>query len=523
MKNKILTIMGAWLLMLGVSSCHEQSDTLMSYDHVDNLVFGETTRSYAAEFKVLWNGLNQNYALWDYEKENGLDWDAVYDEYLPQFEALDKKEEVTDDELKELVTKVVSPLHDGHMTVMIKNYKTNEIIIVSPSLIRNQQRDDYEVSEKNRPDMEYYVKKENGEIVLDEAGNPICLQYSTKVDSLLDKVKYTPGQGLQWVNDSIKVLKSLPLPTPQQVKMLQHLTALKDAIMKIDSSEQGIQQYNALVNEYALLNIPGLNSISTKFNEYGITASYALLKGNIAYLYISNFFLSPYIDDKSQDTYFAGEDSNTMDHVMMVKEVWERWFQTIQQLHKSGQLGGVIIDVRGNGGGLVRDYEYVLGALLPSGGFEYGKVRFKRGTARLDYSPIMPEVISTMDADHVVVTEPIAVLANCNSVSMAEVTSLSTKYIDNARLIGKRTWGGLCLLTENPDFPFNYSGNIGVEDQTPVYVYLPSLATFTREGEQLEGIGITPDIEVNLDTKQFQLTGKDTQLDRALQYIRTGN
>lgn len=521
MKNKILTIMGAWLLMLGFSSCHEQSDTLMTYDHTDELVFGDATRSYAAQFKVLWNAMNQNYALWDYEKENGLDWDAVYNEYLPQFEELDKKEEVTDKELKELLTKVLSPLHDGHMLVAIKNPKTDNNVYIAPSEIRNKERDDYKVADL-RPNLKYYINKKNGEIEIDKEGDPIYMEYSTRVDVLLDKVKNTPGQGLRWVNDSINVLASLPLPSLQQVKMLQLLIALETALQNIDASEQGLQEYNALVNQYASLDIPGLTPISPKFIDNGMSARFALLKDNIAYLYISSFSLSPYINDEYRNYIFAGVDNYAADHIMMIKKVWECWYETIQLLHSIGLLKGVIIDVRGNGGGMMSDFYYVMGALLPSGGFQCTQMRFKRGTGRLDYSPLIPYVYNTIETEHAVVTEPIVVLANCRSVSMSEATALSTKYIDNACLIGKRTWGGLCSLSDNPSFSYNYSGHIGVEDQTPVYVYLPTVACFNREGEQLEGIGITPDIEVNLDEKLFKSNGKDTQLDRALQYIRTG-
>ena len=38
--------------------------------------------------------------------------------------------------------------------------------------------------------------------------------------------------------------------------------------------------------------------------------------------------------------------------------------------------------------------------------------------------------------------------------------------------------------------------------------------------EILEGVGVTPDIEVDLKDSEDQ---SDSQLDRALQYIRTGN
>ena len=94
------------------------------------------------------------------------------------------------------------------------------------------------------------------------------------------------------------------------------------------------------------------------------------------------------------------------------------------------------------------------------------------------------------------------------------------KLMQNGRLIGKRTYGGLCGLTGNEESSDNYSGHIGVENVTPVYVYLPTATTFTMDKETLEGVGVTPDIEVDLKDSEDQ---SDSQLDRALQYIRTGN
>ena len=94
------------------------------------------------------------------------------------------------------------------------------------------------------------------------------------------------------------------------------------------------------------------------------------------------------------------------------------------------------------------------------------------------------------------------------------------KLMQNGRLIGKRTYGGLCGLTGNEESSDNYSGHIGVENVTPVYVYLPTATTFTMDKGILEGVGVTPDIEVDLKDSEDQ---RDSQLDRALQYIRTGN
>ena len=96
-------VLGAVLLTLTLASCREDSDELVPYSSTDAVIFKEASKSYAAQFKILWNGINQNYGIWDVEKElYGLDWDDVYDKYLPRFEALDKQEEVTDEELQSI-------------------------------------------------------------------------------------------------------------------------------------------------------------------------------------------------------------------------------------------------------------------------------------------------------------------------------------------------------------------------------------------------------------------------------------
>ena len=68
-----------------------------------------------------------------------------------------------------------------------------------------------------------------------------------------------------------------------------------------------------------------------------------------------------------------------------------------------------------------------------------------------------------------------------------------------------------------------YAGSIGEKGVTPVYIYLPSCAAFSIDKKSYEGVGVEPDIEVDLDVDLFNTTGCDTQLERALQYIENGN
>ena len=511
-------------MALTVTSCRESSDTLLSYDHDDYLSFGEGQSSFGGKYKIAWKALNQYYCLWDYEMQHGLDWDAAYDTYYPQFAALDKRTEdnpVTDKELKALMDEAFGGLHDGHLTIGFSNHITGtKSVVVSPSTNRNLDREDFDISNKYKPNIsKYYTLPANGEIELDEQGQPQTAFYSTEISFLMDMFMNTKGMGYMWICDQIDKISELTLPTAEQI---EKLNALKELKAKLSDEDLSYTDYNELAIRYAYLNVPGFDMINSGFEEEGLTVRYALLKGNIPYLHFSQFSLSTYIPDNGASA-LNQNDPNLDKHIEGIRNVWEAWFDAIQELGKAGKLGGVIIDLRGNVGGSTGDFPYTLGALRPSGGMIVGKERFKRGTGRLDYSIPMPAVMDTYYGEHYVVDdEPIVLLTNCGSISMSEITSLGAKTLKNAKLIGKRTSGGICGLTGNEKNTLNYSGQVGEAGKTPVSCYCPTLALLTVDDKILEGVGVTPDIEVNFDVMQYETTGKDSQLDRALQYIRNG-
>ena len=107
---------------------------------------------------------------------------------------------------------------------------------------------------------------------------------------------------------------------------------------------------------------------------------------------------------------------------------------------------------------------------------------------------------------------------------MSEMTAIGAKALSNARVVGKRSWGATGVLADDPKYYSTvYAGCIGEEGVTPVYIYLPMFSTFSMDNKCYEGVGVEPDIEVDLDVDLFNTTGCDTQLERALQYIENGN
>jgi len=522
MKNKIC-LWSLALLMVLVSACRDESDTVYNYAFDTGLNFQEAENSYAGKFKVLWKALNQNYAIWDYERDLGLDWDAVYDEYLPKYEALDGRDDVTDAELQALLVETVAPLHDGHFAAQMQNHQTGKFVITSPSITRKMQRPDYAVTADFAVNLNAY--RNSGDIVE-------CQEANTSPVSQLSKAYTTDGQSYRWAKAEAERLEqqsSLNELEQFQLEGLQTFVGHFDQIVQLLINSQidvatAVQKYNQLVAVYQFLQIPGLNVINTAFNEMGINVKYALFSNGVAYFYLSDFRLSPYLDDEYTQHYFAGADEATMATINEVHNTWKSWFDAVQTLHAQGQLRGVIIDVRSNGGGMVNDYQYVLGSLLPSGGLELGLSRYKRGLGRYDYSPLSPARVKTMEEAHETITEPVVVLCNCNSVSMSEMTSLGCKSIANGTLIGKPTHGGVCALHGEPKaYSQDYAGTIGEMNKTPVWLYIPTMVTMSKEKQFFEGVGITPDIIVDYDPSLFSTQGRDSQLDRALQFLNTGN
>lgn len=498
-------------LLLTLTGCRQESDNVMSYAFNDAMAFQKADTSFVGEFEVFWNGMNTNYALWDYELENGLDWDNVYQKYYPKFAELDEKDTVTDEELGNLLNEIVKPLHDGHLVIKLKNRHTGNYVTASPAHLRvgDEREEEYTATQGFLPSLKYYQDK--GKILEMRSA-------STNVIGQLI------GIWVAYIKEQITGLKLKTYRTQDEEERLNAFQSAYNDLYQIVKTDN-LNAYNAFAIRYEWLHIPYLEPINLNLYEHPLEITYALLEGNIAYLSFNHFRLTAYLDSGFCKELFGQPTGLTKLAVESVQNIWYSWFSAIQELKKAGNLGGVIIDVRSNGGGMLNDYQYVLGALLPSGGHHMADARFKRGLGRFDYSPIMPQTMPTMEAEHETVTEPIVVLCNCSSVSMAEMTSMGAKVLENGTLIGTRTWGGFSALSSNENYSNNYAGYVGIQNVTPVFCYIPQEVTFSiLDGKIVEGHGVEPDIEVSMDFDAWNKgNGSDSQLDRALQFIRTGN
>ena len=158
----------------------------------------------------------------------------------------------------------------------------------------------------------------------------------------------------------------------------------------------------------------------------------------------------------------------------------------IDQLLRKG-AEGIVLDLRGNGGGLLSE------AVLVSSIFiENGKIVSVRGRSRAERS---------QDAQGDAIKEdiPVAVLVDRGSASASEIVTGALRDRDRATVVGTRTFGK-GLVQE-----VNRLSNGGVLDLTVANYYLP-------DGETITKAGIKPQVKAQDDPE----TDRDEALPKAL-------
>ena len=160
----------------------------------------------------------------------------------------------------------------------------------------------------------------------------------------------------------------------------------------------------------------------------------------------------------------------------------------------------LIFDVRNNPGGYAHELVEVLDYLLPEGDL------FRT----LDYSG--KEDVDTSDADYL--DMPMVVLVNADSYSAAEFFAVALQEYGAASVVGQQTSGkGYFQQT------FLLDDGSAVALSTGKY--------FTPKGVSLEGVGITPDVEVAVDEETYSLIyynqmepEEDPQIQAALELLK---
>ena len=175
-------------------------------------------------------------------------------------------------------------------------------------------------------------------------------------------------------------------------------------------------------------------------------------------------------------------------------------------------MAGLIIDLRGNPGGVLDAVVSMMDYILPDDIGNYSKTG---GNTTLIYTEDKNgdgDCYAASDGHSVDV--PMVVLVNGNSASASEVFSGAMKDYGWATLVGTTTFGKGIVQSIFP-----------LEDGTAVKLTVSSY--YTPAGNNIHGTGIDPDVEIELDselaTKSNISVEEDNQIQKAVEMLTTGD
>lgn len=191
------------------------------------------------------------------------------------------------------------------------------------------------------------------------------------------------------------------------------------------------------------------------------TVEYEMMEDNIGYIAISQF------DEVTTD----------------------QFIDAIEDLQSQGMVG-LVIDIRDNPGGVLSTVVDMLEYILPDGLIVYTE---DVDGNRTNYS----------GDDNNELTIPVAVLVNGNSASASEIFAGAVQDYELGAIIGTQTYGKGIVQTIQP-----------LTDGSAIKYTIAKY--FTPKGQDIHGVGVTPDIQVELDTE----SDTDNQLEAGINYIK---
>ena len=164
---------------------------------------------------------------------------------------------------------------------------------------------------------------------------------------------------------------------------------------------------------------------------------------------------------------------------------------------------GMILDLRGNGGGSLSNVETLL-KIMPSHGQQLYSSQIKSGKGHDEFTPLAETYAPTV-ADSAAFTLPVVVLIDRGCFSATSTFAICTQAYDNMVLMGDTTGGGMGLP------------GMGVLPNGWRY-RLSVTRTIALDGRNYEN-GVPPDILLPFDREKAERDGLDNIIEAACEYI----
>ena len=535
-KTAFLIILTAILMLL--SSC---TDTIKAPDD-----------SWEDIFLQYWNEMNNEYV--HFSDDPSFDWDSIYEEYLPKFQELDYTKKEDSLTAFRYFKEIAINVRDNHYNLKVT--------------------DGFGQSLNFSPADEQKYAQAGGDIMdfpdLTLVGN-YGVPYPTSVND--SGTYYDSSDALEYYKKaipSITEIRNLKEETDEETKVVTKASYFHSPTGNIDDEFPSNAYTEA---SFRTISDDKVKAIGTKSEEEGKLALkwniivntlgissyfFGVNRDNVYYVYFSNFgnplfFFDTLTKDESDfdsnDWQYVQLDTINMlrGYIMEIIDGLEDGTITDSDFRKTAEEGiaglkglpmmyesllsvtasdkctingtqktdikGVIVDLRGNGGGAVAFLESIWGAFFSSE-TKFGYVRYKSGYSRLEYTPwtsfsIETDYTNEYMKDRDCYTKPVAVLVNGYSVSCSEISCVIAKLLPASAIIGHTTYGGTCALTDRKLF------NGGPFESAHLSVYTTTYQFVDNDMKSWEITGIEPDIETELNST------RDDAYIRAVDWVKS--
>jgi hypothetical protein len=182
----------------------------------------------------------------------------------------------------------------------------------------------------------------------------------------------------------------------------------------------------------------------------------------------------------------------------------ENWALSIDEvIEELYDLDGIIVDIRHNGGGSSSDAN-VIASRFADRERVYSYAQYRNGPDHSSFTPLRSRTVAP--GGKMQFRKPVVLLTNRSTFSASENFTLAMKEFPHVTHLGDTTGGGL----GSPVFR-ELSNGWGFR--------IPVWRQLSREKVLVEGIGIAPDVKVDIRAGDLHFQ-RDTILDEALKLLR---
>jgi carboxyl-terminal processing protease len=171
--------------------------------------------------------------------------------------------------------------------------------------------------------------------------------------------------------------------------------------------------------------------------------------------------------------------------------------KSLWTLHQQG-MRGLILDLRGNPGGLLDECVDVSNLFVP-----YGTIVSTRGRNATDNTTEVASYDKTWSV-------PLVVLVDENSASASEIFAAAIQENHRGVIVGRRSYGKGTVQTH---FPMS---------SVPAILKLTTAKFYSPNGREMAGAGVTPDVPVNAQTTGYRGSDQDADIQTAMQVMTQG-